>query len=107
MTARAPRWTRAQAREVIEQFEASGQTMARYGREHGLNPERIRKWRAKFRREAAKPEPRLVELIAKRSARSTVIRVHCPSGHWVEAGDVELLDGLRAALKAVSEVTEC
>ncbi len=68
MARRATRWTRAQAREIVDELEASGQSMAEFGRQRGLNPERIRKWRTRFRREATEASPRIVELVARREA---------------------------------------
>ena len=107
MARRATRWTRAQALEIVDELEASGQSMADFGRERGLNPERIRKWRTRFRREATEASPRIVELVARREAPGARVWVHCPSGHRVEVVDVELSAGLRAALLAVAEVSGC
>ena len=107
MARRATRWTRTQAREIVDELDASGQSMAEFGRQRGLNPERIRKWRTRFRREASNASPRIVELVSRREAPGARVQVHCPSGHRVEVLDVELLEGLRAALAAVSEVTRC
>ncbi len=107
MSSRAKRWTRAQARDVVDELEASGLSMVEFGRQRGLSPERIRKWRARFRREAAEAGPRMVELVARREAPGVRVQVHCPSGHRVEIVDVELSVGLSAALKAVAEVTGC
>jgi len=107
MASRRTRWTPAQAHEVVEALEVSGLSMAQFGRERGLDPERIRRWRARFRREAAEASPRLVELVARRDTPGARLQVHCPSGHRVEVVDVELAAGLRAALLAVAEVTGC
>ena len=107
MSRRSPRWTRTQARAVVDELEASGLSMVEFGREHYLNPERIRKWRARFRREATEVGPRIVELVARREAPGARVQIHCPSGHRVEIADIELAAGLRTALLAVAEVTGC
>jgi hypothetical protein len=48
-----------------------------------------------------------VELVARRDVVRGGLRVHCPSGHVIEVGEVDLLAGLRAALSAVAEVGGC
>jgi len=100
------RWTRAQAREVVDELDASGLSMAEFGRKRDLSPERIRKWRTRFRGETAEA-PRIVELVDRPKALGVRVQIHCPSGHCVEFMDVELSTGLSAVLQAVAEVTGC
>jgi len=83
MSSSRTRWMRAQAREVVEALEASGLSMAQFERERGLDPERIHRWRARFRREAAEAGPRLVVLVTRREAPGARLQVDCPSGHRV------------------------
>lgn len=99
------RWTRAQARDAIEQLDASGLSVAEFARRHQQHPERLRRWRATFQQETRGPS--LVELVPRHAAPTAQVRIHCPSGHTVELVDVELLAGLRAALAATAGRTPC
>ncbi len=119
MAKRASPWTRAQARKVIDELERSGLSLAQFGRERGLSAGRLGTWRSRFRREAAdapqEPEedkgmvelPRMVELVARREPVEGRLHVRCPSGHTVEVHDVDVLEGMYAALTALSEVYGC
>lgn len=105
MSTRWTRWTRAQARDVVKQLDSSGLSIVEFARRHHQSPERLRRWRTRFRQEAEGPA--LVELLPKPSAPTAQLRIHCPSGHTVELVDVELLAGLRAALAATAGVAPC
>ncbi len=107
MATKSKRWTRADARVVIDELEASGLTIAAFARKRTLSYERLRKWRARFRREAATARPRLVELVARQPEPVVRLAVRCPSGHRVELGDVELAGGLRLVLAAIAELGSC
>ena len=125
MVAKWTQWTAVHARELVDDLEASGLSMAQFCRERGVSADRLQKWRSRFRREVARSaqragapptaheeprsDPRLVELVARPvdSRTGVCLRVRCPSGHVVEALDVDLLVGFRAALTAVWEVSRC
>jgi hypothetical protein len=101
------RWTPAQAREVLAELDASGLCQAEFARRRGLKPNRLGRWRARFRRETAERHPALVELVARPMPPSVQIQIVCPSGHRVELDRVELREGLVAALGAVAEASRC
>jgi transposase-like protein len=42
---KVPRWTEAQAREVIAALERSGKPVSVFAAEHGLDPQRVYQWR--------------------------------------------------------------
>jgi hypothetical protein len=92
---------------VLDELDASGQSVAAFARQRGLHPARVRRWRSELRDEPRPAGLRLVELVARREAYQGGLRVHCPSGHVVEVGVVDLVTGLRAVLTAVAEVTGC
>ena len=95
------RWSPADARSVLAELEASGLSVAEFARRRGVHPERLRRWRARYRGEHRPVGPRLVELVA--AAPRGALRVLCPSGHVVELVDVELGLGLRLVLDAAAE----
>lgn len=106
-------WSRAEARAVLEEFQASGLSMAEFGRRRGIQASRLRRWRLRLGEEGtapgAAPETglRLVELVAGRGIQGGIF-LHCPSGHTVELPHVDLVVGLRAVLRAVAEASsEC
>jgi hypothetical protein len=101
------RWTPSQAREVLAELDASGLSQAEFARRRGLRADRLGRWRARFRREAAAHRPALVELVARPSARSGQVQIVCPSGHRVELDCVDLREGLVAALSAAAEAGRC
>jgi transposase-like protein len=65
MVAKRKGWTQAQARLVVDEFEAGDLSMAEFARQRGVNAERIRRWRIRFSAEAQERGPRIVELIAQ------------------------------------------
>ena len=98
MATKTKRWTRAEARVVVDELEASGLSMVAFSRGRALSSERIRKWRARFRQEAATQAPRLVELVvhppelvAHPPELAATLAVRCPSGHSVELQGVAAL----------------
>ena len=114
MATKNKRWTPAEARVLVDELEASGLSMVAFCQRRSLSSERVRKWRARFRREAAVKPPRLVELVARTPepvARTPEpagrLALHCPSGHRIELGDVELASGLRLVLTILAESVPC
>ena len=107
MATKTKRWTRAEARVVVDELEASGLSMVAFSRGRALSSERIRKWRARFRQEAATQAPRLVELVAHPPELAATLAVRCPSGHSVELQGVALASGLRLVLAALAELASC
>ena len=101
------RWTRARAREVLAEQEASGLSVAEFARRRGLHPVRLYRWRAAFRDEARGDGLRLVELVPRDETPTSRLLLHAPTGHTLELQGVDLVDGLRAALAALAEVHGC
>lgn len=64
-----PRWTEAQAREVIAALERSGKPVSVFAAEHGLDPQRVYQWRRRvaggdgtmFREIVVRPSDRRAE----------------------------------------------
>ena len=104
MAKKRMRWTARKASAMLEEYEASGLSMAEFSRERGLHPERLRRWRSRLGSQSAPTGPRLVELVTTAEASRARVQVHCPSGHRVEVAGVELDVALRAALAAVAEL---
>ncbi len=107
MAARRTRWTRAQARRVIDDLERSGLTLAEFGRTRGLRPKRIRVWRKRFEEETAAVAPRMVELVPVAPTAPCSLKLCCPSGHAIEVTGVELTEGVRALLAALPGSETC
>lgn len=113
MATKSTRWTRADARSVVDELEASGLSIVAFCQQRALSYERVRKWRARLR-QANATTPRLVELVARQPefvSRPTTpiagLTVRCPSGHSIELGDVELASGLHLVLAAIAEIGGC
>lgn len=114
MAKASQRWTRAEARVVIDQLEASGLSVAAFAKRRALSYERVRKWRSRFRGEAAVAAPRLVELVARSpeadappSEPVADLILRCPSGHSIELRDVALASGLRLLVAILDERASC
>lgn len=101
------RWTRAQAQDVVNDLEASGQSVAEFARQRGLNPERVRRWQRQLQNEVPGTGIHFVELVARAPEDQVGLRILCPSGHMVEVGEVDIDRGLRAVLAALAEVSGC
>lgn len=107
MATRRVRWTRAQARRVVDDLERSGLTLAAFSRSRDMHPKRIGEWRKRFEQEAALEAPRLVELVATAPSAPCLLKLCCPSGHVIELTDVELTVGVRALLAALPGPSTC
>jgi hypothetical protein len=82
--------------------------MAEFARRRGVQAERVRRWRLRLLPRATSASmPRLVELVTNRQSTRGQLQIRCPSGHVVEMGEVELDEGLRAALLAIGEASRC
>lgn len=56
------RWSRADAEAVVGRLERSGLSLRGFCEGEGLNPERVRRWRARLRSSPPAPEPKGIEL---------------------------------------------
>ena len=52
---RSRQWNEEKAREVLEEWKRSGETIAVFSRKHGLVPERLYIWRKRFAAEISAP----------------------------------------------------
>ena len=52
-----PRWTAAEAREVLAALERSAQPVSEFAAQHGLDPQRLYVWRRRLRASSANAEP--------------------------------------------------
>jgi transposase-like protein len=52
-----PRWTAADAREVLAAVERSAQPVSEFAAQHGLDPQRLYVWRRRLRASSANAEP--------------------------------------------------
>jgi len=102
MAKRWTQWNAEHARTVLDEFDGSGLSLAEFARRRGIQPSRIRRWRARLDRAEEFAPPRLVELIPSSPPRAS-LRVHCPSGHVVELDDADLERTLRVLLAATAE----
>ena len=105
---------------MLDEVEASGLSLKEFARRRGLHRERLSRWRVRFEQEAQMAAPRMVELVPSSSPSPmplrpalppdevrTPLRIHCPSGHVLELGEVELQAGLRSIFAAMAQVQPC
>jgi hypothetical protein len=78
------RWTAADAEAVLEALEASGQALAEFGRERGVLPDRLSRWR---RRLGSRPSSAALVPVTVNGARA--IRVGS-AGLVVETASVRV-----------------
>ncbi len=97
---RRTRWTAADAEAVLAELEASGQPLAEFGRERGLHPVRLSRWR---RRLGSRPSSMALVPVTVSGGRT--IRVG-NAGLVVETSSVrvEVYDYERAAAAWVAEL---
>jgi transposase-like protein len=110
MARRWKRWTAERAAEVLDELAASGLTAAEFARRRQIHPQRLRRWRRRLQAEEREVHLQLVELVptsaapAASPAAAGTLRLHCPSGHVIELGAVDLAQGLRLMLAAAQDV---
>ncbi len=85
---RAKRWNAKIARKALDEFAASGMSMAAFARARGLNFQRLFWWRNRLGRRGA---TKAVTFIPAAISRGSVISVRLPSGVVVEAEDAAAL----------------
>lgn len=73
-----PKRTRAEWRELITEFEGSGQSAAAFAARRDIHPDTLRWWRQRLRKESAVLAPRFVEVALPESAGP--IEVELPNG---------------------------
>lgn len=104
MRKRSRRWSEAEARQALAGLDSSGLSAQAYAEQHGIHPERFRRWRARIRSRSEAPPAamRLVELLPHTPPSLARVVVTCPSGHTIEVLDVDLVSCLRAVVAATA-----
>jgi|SRR3990172_284996 len=77
-------WREADARAVIEAWQESGQSIARYARSRNIHPERLARWERKLRRpgtESITFHPVRVTRGAQRDDAENAARIEVVLGH--------------------------
>jgi hypothetical protein len=97
---RSRQWNEEQAREVLEEWKRSGETLAVFSRKRGLVPERLYIWRKRFAAERSAPTRALSLVPATvvstdpdvivRLRDGVVIEIADASPRWVAAMVTEL-----------------
>jgi transposase-like protein len=77
---RAPRWTQAEARAVVEDLRRSGLSVSQFAAEHGLAVERLYRWRQRLQsgKTSAPRSPRFAEVTVRPSAPPAAIEIELP-----------------------------
>jgi len=94
------RWTADEAREVLERWRASGESVRAYGRDHGIDPQRLFYWRRKLGNGAKRGPKRSERAIARlvpavmrlegATGEERAVVVRLPSGVIVEVDAVRV-----------------
>jgi hypothetical protein len=105
------RWKPSDASEVLAALERSGLSVGRFAAQHGLDPNRVHKWRRRLGVKASGAERplRFREVaLSRRDAlghdRLDGFEVVLPSGHVVRVGRSFDAKALRSLLRLVSEL---
>jgi transposase-like protein len=76
------RWSAENARAVLEHLDASAMTVREFAARHGLDAQRLNRWRSQLASARPTPPPRFVEI-----RRPATIEVALRSGHVVRVPD--------------------
>jgi hypothetical protein len=91
------RWDAAKARRTLKSWRASGQTIAQFARDRGLDPWRLYSWRKKIDPASATLSAARVDEIASDSARASFLPVRLttpvPQPQTFSGGSFEVLMG--------------
>lgn len=108
--AQRPYWGEAEARVVVEAWRSSGETLARFGRRHGVEPRRLARWVSRLERgadEGVRFHPvRLLEGQAEpeRSGSGAPIEIELGHGRRVCVARGFEAEDLRRVLLVLGEV---
>ena len=101
---RSRQWNEEQAREVLEEWKRSGETLAAFSRKRGFVPERLYIWRKRFAAELSAPTRALSLVpatvvstdaeVVVRLRDGVVIEVANASPRWVASMVTELTRSL-------------
>lgn len=100
------RWTREQARAVLDEIDRRGVTVSRFATEKGLGAERLYRWKRRLRRRGrplSAPSPRFAEVRVHPGAPASLIEIELPGGIALRVvGDSRVVDAL-AILSGLTE----
>ncbi len=82
----AKRWNAAIARKVLEEFSASGMTLAAFSRTLGVNLQRLWWWRKRLAETSRGQTVTFVPAVVSQPGARTVVRL--PAGVEIEVTDV-------------------
>jgi transposase-like protein len=84
-----PRWSEDEARVVVAACEASGQSVAAFAREHGIDAVRVLRWRSRVEgSETAASLPALLPVTVRPSSSAPSVVVDDGLGVRIEVHDV-------------------
>lgn len=79
------RWTDSQAKRVLDEADRSGQSDRAFGRQRGVDPQRLSYWRQRLdrKRERVSSSQAFVELSAPRISAPATIEIQLTNGRVV------------------------
>ena len=89
---------------MAAEVAASGLSIAEFARQRDVSYDRLRKCCARVQRQKEALPVRVVELVPKPTSLAGQLIVHCPSGHRIELGGIDLRSGLQLIVAAIAEV---
>lgn len=107
------RWTAEDAREVLAEADASGQTMRGFAAEHGLDEHRLSRWRRRLAGSVVTERPEFEEVVsshvevAQRNDSGDRFEIVLRSGRMVRVGESFDAEALRRLLSVVDEWQRC
>ncbi len=91
------RWTASEAKWALERWTATGGALAKFARGHGIDPNRLIRWRGRLQRHrraeggrAAAPVSTLVPVTIRPAAMTEIVRGGNDCAVVVAAGNVRL-----------------
>ena len=81
------RWSKDEARSMLEALDQSQQSVLAFARAHGVSPQRLYRWRQLLREEAVQDESTPMQLVPVH------VRVAEGDGGWTPAVVIRLSDG--------------
>jgi len=92
------RWSAEEARTVLKRLDASGLSVREFAARHGLDAQRLYRWRAQLAMASSAPAPAFIEI---KPAAGAAIEVVLRSGHVVRVRDGFGEEALRRVVAAL------
>ena len=106
-TARSPYWHEKDAREVVEAWRQSGDTLAGFCRSQGLSSRRLARWAARLDQDEPVQFHPVRVIGACAGTDHPMLAVELPGGATVRLPAGFAIDDLRRILSALEPVTGC